>query len=51
MNEEKVHAMKEALFRVARKKHPDDKAAQNAFVFGILRKHGWQPKREREGYE
>lgn len=35
------------LLREAQRKFPNDKDAQNKYVFGTLRKLGWKPKRER----
>jgi hypothetical protein len=41
-------AMEEALKRVANKHKGWSKERKNAFVYGIMRKRGWKPSREKK---
>lgn len=44
MHEQDVLQLKEKLKAEANKKFPDDKARQDAYIFGTLRRLGWKPK-------
>lgn len=40
--------LEEKLKREAKKKFPNDKERQDAYVYGTLRKTGWAPKRKKK---
>lgn len=44
MTEADVHTLKSKLRAEAEKQFPDDKARQDAYIFGTLRRLGWKPR-------
>jgi hypothetical protein len=44
MTEEEVARLKSKLISEAKKRFPNDKTRQQAYVFGTLRRLGWKPR-------
>lgn len=42
-------ALERKLIREARRRFPNNKDKQNAYIYGTLRKLGWEPTKKKKG--